>query len=258
MELRTAIILCGGKGTRLGSIGKKIPKTLIKIQGYPIIWYIINILKKNNFNHFILPVGHKGNLIKKYINNHKKFKKDNIDVVPTGENSSISKRIYKVKKIIKSEIFLLLNGDAIFDANLDKIYKQHKSKKIDVSFITCSTEADFGTVGIKNDKIIDFKRGISFNTVKSNNNKNYFGLVYSGMAIMKKKILKENFVNKSNFEKEFYPKIIKKYKCKSFDLDGTWHAMDNLKDINIINKKKENINMYKKIKKIIVKVNNDR
>ena len=47
MVFKTAVILCGGKGTRLGAIGKKLPKTLIKIHSKPIIWYIIKILQKN-------------------------------------------------------------------------------------------------------------------------------------------------------------------------------------------------------------------
>ena len=46
MNYRTAVILCGGKGTRLGELGKKFAKTLVKIQGKPILWYIINSLKK--------------------------------------------------------------------------------------------------------------------------------------------------------------------------------------------------------------------
>ena len=44
-EIRTAVILCGGRGTRLGSITKKIPKSLVEIKGKPIIWYILRILK---------------------------------------------------------------------------------------------------------------------------------------------------------------------------------------------------------------------
>lgn len=66
MNIRTAVILCGGKGTRLGLIGKKIPKTLVKIHGKPIIWYIIKILIKNKFNHFILPTGYKKNQIESF------------------------------------------------------------------------------------------------------------------------------------------------------------------------------------------------
>ena len=38
-KFRSAIILCGGKGTRLGSIGKKFPKTLVKIQGRDTLVY---------------------------------------------------------------------------------------------------------------------------------------------------------------------------------------------------------------------------
>ena len=46
MTHRTAVILCGGKGTRLGLLGKNVPKTLLKVHGKPILWYIIKFLKK--------------------------------------------------------------------------------------------------------------------------------------------------------------------------------------------------------------------
>ena len=118
MELKSmnsAVILCGGKGTRLGSLGKKIPKALVSIHNKPIIWYIINILISKGFNHFILPTGYKGIMIKKYIkkiNNKKSNYK--FDVIQTGVNTSISKRIYKIKNKIISKNFILLNGDYLF------------------------------------------------------------------------------------------------------------------------------------------------
>jgi glucose-1-phosphate cytidylyltransferase len=62
---RSAIILCGGKGTRLGELRKKLPKILLKVQRKEILWYIIRILKINKFDHLILPIGYKGHLIKK-------------------------------------------------------------------------------------------------------------------------------------------------------------------------------------------------
>ena len=37
---------------------------MVKIQNFPIIWYIIKFLQKNKFNHFILPIGYKGEQIK--------------------------------------------------------------------------------------------------------------------------------------------------------------------------------------------------
>ncbi len=96
-KIRTAIILCGGKGTRLGLLGKKIPKTMVKIHGREILWYIINILKKNNFNHLILPLGYKGNKIRNFFKKNKKIF-DKVDLVDTGLNSNIGKRISLVLK----------------------------------------------------------------------------------------------------------------------------------------------------------------
>ena len=133
-KFRTAIILCGGKGTRLGALSKKIPKTLIKIHNERILWFIIKILKKNKFNHFILPIGYKGKQIKKFIK--RTFNNENIKIFNTGFNTSISSRIHKVKKYIKSDDFLLLNGDAIFNFNLVKIYKNHVKNKTKMTFIS--------------------------------------------------------------------------------------------------------------------------
>ena len=66
-EDKAAIILCGGKGSRLGVLGKRLPKSLVQVQKKEILWYIINILSKNKFSHLILPTGYKGNVIKNFV-----------------------------------------------------------------------------------------------------------------------------------------------------------------------------------------------
>ena len=45
-KTKTAVILCGGKGTRLGSLSKKLPKSLVLVRNKPIIWFILKMLKK--------------------------------------------------------------------------------------------------------------------------------------------------------------------------------------------------------------------
>ena len=250
MNLRTAVILCGGSGTRLGQLGKKIPKSLVKIQQKPIIWFILKSLKKNRFNHFILPTGYKGNKIKSYIRQNSEFNNYKIELIDTGNKTSIAKRIFKIKKFIKSENFLILNGDSIFDTNLNDIFNIHSKKKHDISFISCEAKADFGTIGTIKNKVVNFQRNLSFGSVLTGK-KYYLGHVYSGMAIINKKILSENFKDNVNFEKEFYPKIIKKYKSSIKKLKGFWCAMDNMKDIDSLNKKKDNFQNYNKVKRIL-------
>ena len=249
MQIKTAVILCGGTGTRLGQLGKKIPKSLVKIHQKPIMWFILKSLKRYRFNHFILPIGFKGDQIKKFIRQNSEFKKFKIELIDTGTKTTIAKRIYRVKKFIKSDDFLLLNGDSIFDINLNQIFNNHKKNEYDISFISCESEADFGTIETINGKIINFKRNLNFESIQTGK-KNYKGHVYSGMAVINKKILNENFKNKKNFEKDFFPQIIKKYKSSICKLKGFWCAMDNMKDIDALNKKTINFNKYMKIKKM--------
>ena len=246
--IKTAIILCGGNGTRLGEIGKKIPKTLMKIQQKPILWYILKILLKNKINHFILPVGHKGNLIKFFL---KKFEKECkqkilIDIIETGKNTIISNRIYKVSPKIISDNFLLLNGDAIFDFNLSKIVKNHIKSNLHLTLMTCKVISPFGVVITKNNKPINFKRDMIYDALSINNN-NYKGAIFTGMALINKKILNSiNYKSFSNFETNFYPKILKKKKSAYNQINGFWYAMDNPKEINVANKldKKNKISKY--------------
>ena len=58
------IILCGGKGTRMGD--RTIPKPLVEIGGRPVLWHVMKIYAAQGFTHFILALGYKGDLIKRY------------------------------------------------------------------------------------------------------------------------------------------------------------------------------------------------
>ena len=251
---RTAIILCGGKGSRLGSIGKKIPKTLVEIHSKPILWYIIKNLLKNKFNHLILPVGYKSQMIRSYIDKNKdEFSGAKIDIINTGVDTIISKRIFKIKSYILSENFILLNGDAIFDFNIFNLFENHISKNNYLTFLGTSAPLSYGVVIFRKNKIHDFKREIVFNLVKQNYKKHFTGYVYSGMSIMNKKIMNASFKNYKNFEQDFYPKIIKKYKTDFRTVKGEWFSIDNEKDINSLNQ--QNTKKYISIKKIFKKLN---
>ena len=63
MILVKVIILCGGKGLRMRGLAEDVPKVLAKVNGQPIIWHIMKHFSRYNHNHFILPVGYKGDQI---------------------------------------------------------------------------------------------------------------------------------------------------------------------------------------------------
>ena len=77
-----AIILAGGKGTRLAEYTNKIPKPMVRINGKPIISYIIDHYLDFGVSKILIAGGYKCNVIKKYFNQHKK-KYPNIKVINT-------------------------------------------------------------------------------------------------------------------------------------------------------------------------------
>lgn len=255
MNFKSAIILCGGKGTRLGTLGKKIPKTLVEINKRPIIWYIIYSLLRNSINHLILPLGYKGEMIKKYLVKTGLINKKDIkiDIINTGINTPIAKRIFKASKYIKSKNFLLLNGDAIFDFNIKNFFKSHKKNRNKATFISCHAPLNYGVIVTKKKKIVNFIRDIEINKVGSSKKKNYVSYIFSGMIILNKSILNLNFKNFDNFEKKLYPILIKSKKTGFSDIqNGFWHSVDSVKDLIRLNKEynpKKNMQVKKLLQK---------
>ena len=249
---RSAVVLCGGRGTRLGALGKKLPKTMIKIQGKEIIWYIINILKKNKFNQIILPLGYRGNMIRKLAKKYKSLFNE-VDLINTGINSNIEKRISLIRDKIKSDNFLLLNGDAIFNFDIDKIFKKHQQRKKDITFIAAENTYPYGTIGTRKGKVIDFNRNLNYEALKVRNKNSYTAFNYTGMSIIKTetlKKLKKKCKEASNFETKLFPIFIKSFNSEFTKLIGFWHSIDNIKDIKAINDKKTLKNKYTNLRKI--------
>jgi len=250
---RTAVILCGGKGTRLGDIGKKIPKTLVKIQGKEILWFIISSLLKNNFQNIILPLGYKSEKIKKFIKKQFKKKINNIKLVNTGTNTNIGKRISLILPHIKSDNFVLMNGDAIFNLNLKSILSKHIKDRSFVTFLIGTITNPYGTIGVKKNKVIDFKRNLVYESINVRNYSNYKAYSYSGISILNTNFLKQKkkIISKSkNFEQDLYPLIIKKNKVNLFKIRSIWHSVDNIKDIISVNSNKQDKQKYLKLKKL--------
>ena len=126
------VIMAGGKGTRISSIASDIPKPMIPIQGVPVLEREIANLKKQGFTDIIITVGHLGNIIMDYFGDGSK--KSPI----TGESFGVNIEyffeetplgnagaLFRLKDKL-TEDFLLLNADAIFDIDFNRLVDFHK------------------------------------------------------------------------------------------------------------------------------------
>ena len=122
------VILAGGKGTRISEYTKSLPKPMIEICGKPIIHRIIDHYIKYGHREFIIALGYKGNLIKKYFVKNKFGKKVKIKLIDTGLATMTGGRLKRLKKYL-DKTFLMTYGDGLSNVNLSKLANFHKSKK---------------------------------------------------------------------------------------------------------------------------------
>lgn len=118
--------MAGGKGTRISSVASDIPKSMIKIEGKPVLEREIECLRDQGFTDIIITVSH----LAEHIINH--FEDGSslgvhieyyIEKVPLGNAGAL----YKLKDKLTDD-FLLLNADSIFDIDFNRLVNFHKTK----------------------------------------------------------------------------------------------------------------------------------
>ena len=233
-----AVILCGGFGSRMGSITKEIPKPLIPIHNQPILWYILMTLSKYKINNLIFPLGYKGALLQEYVETNFGKSEFCLHFTDTGIDTSIALRMSKISEIIPENTdFLLLNSDTIFDFDLMAMLNLHRNSN---SLITLSSVEIVSVWGLvhkeKDGSVVGFSRDRKAHYLSSNGNHDDRGYIYSGISFINKNALKYIDLKKNtNFEQDLFSTIIEMKRVANYDIEGSWFAIDTEKDINMIN-----------------------
>ena len=232
-----AVVLCGGMGTRISELTKKIPKSLISVYQKPIIWYVISSLIKNDIKEIIFPLGYKGGQIKRYVLKHFKSKDLKFYFVETGEKTEINDRIKMIKdELEKFENFLLVNSDTIFDFNLKKFIKFHVNNNFLISLSGIKMFANWGSI-VKNSDNLVKNFTINSKIIKYNIDKyeKYPSYRNTGISIINSYCL--NFISKiknKNFEHSLYNNFIKKKNVGVQIFDSFWYPIETFKDFILL------------------------
>ena len=118
------IIMAGGKGTRISSIASDIPKPMIPIEGKPVLEHEIICLREQGFTDFIITVSHLGSVIMNYLGNGSRF---GVQIQYFNEEKPLGNAgaLFKLRDQLTDD-FLLINADAIFDIDFNRLVSFHK------------------------------------------------------------------------------------------------------------------------------------
>lgn len=223
MVLKTAVIIAGGKGERLGEIGKNMPKPLVQVAGKPILERIIVWLKKNGVEKIVVGVGYKKEMIKQYFGDGSKWGVK-ISYVEHDENGG-TEDAFKTdieKSGIEDENFYAMNGDQITDLYLESLTEEHINKDAIATLVTTNLRTNFGLIQVDDqNRIIDLKekgevKGLLMNT---------------GIYVFNKKI--KDYLKGGNIEENTFRRLIKERKAFSFYYDGMWSSFNDQKELKV-------------------------
>jgi len=223
------IIVCGGRGKRMGLLTKNVPKPMVKIGGKTIIEHKLNYYDKQSVKKFIFCLGYKSNILKNFL--IKKIKKGIFS--DGGLKPGILKRIFMVKKYILEDT-IISYGDTLAKINFKDLILKHKKSKCLLTLVVAPIENPFGVVSWgKNGIATSFKEKPTLN--------HFIGYAVISPNFIKKitqKIINlkdgEGFVQAINYLKK--KKMVNIYKFN--DLQVTINSPEELKNA------KNNYNKY--------------
>jgi NDP-sugar pyrophosphorylase family protein len=213
--LMQMVILCGGLATRLGGIAKKIPKSMIDIDGKPFLEYQIVYLKKKSIKDIVLCVGHLFEKIEDYFGDGSKFGV-NIKYSHDGDNPLGPIGAVKNAEGLLKDVFFIMYGDTYLSVDYQKVY----------SFFTQNDKQGLMVVYKNNDKFDKSNISIDNNMVTGYGENDAIYIDY-GTSLLHKESLDIVPRNQMYSTGEFFSNLIKKNELLALETKERFYHIGN-------------------------------
>jgi glucose-1-phosphate cytidylyltransferase len=237
-------ILAGGHGTRLAEETEVKPKPMVEIGGRPILWHIMKIYSHQGFNNFVIALGYKGDIIKKYMVDYCSLVSDltvnlkngevkihdgekldwNVDLIDTGLHTQTGGRIKRLKPFVNDKTFMLTWGDGVSDINLKNLLHFHRSHGKLATLTAVRPPARYGHLELKGDVVEEF----------SEKPQTGEGWINGAFFVLEPAIFDYIEGNDTQWEKEPLENLSKDGQLMAYRHTSYWQCMDTLREKYIL------------------------
>lgn len=212
------VILCGGLATRLGLLAKKIPKSMILVDGKPFLEYQIEYAKQFGINDIVLCVGHISNYIENYFDDGHAF---GVSIRYSYDGDKLLGPIGALKRASSylDDVFFSLYGDSFVFVDYKNMYDVFfKKNKIGMM----SVFQNFDKTDSSNLVVCD-GRVVKYNNEKTKD----MTFIDYGVSIFRKKAL--DFIPKNIFfsTKDFYSKLVDLNELLAYEMKKRFYHIGN-------------------------------
>lgn len=237
------IILAGGLGTRLSEETENKPKPMVLIDEKPILWHLMNIFSSQGMDEFVLALGFRGDVIKRWlldlneldgditIDTHSKkvqhLGRDPSDswkvtALETGQSTQTGGRISRCMRAFPSERVLVTYGDGLANISINKLLAFHESHGKLATITAVRPPARFGYLRTEGNQVTYF----------GEKNQADEGWINGGFFILEPGVADLLSVDSGPFEQGALPILAQLGELMAFHHEGFWQPMDTLRERN--------------------------
>ncbi len=235
-----AVLLAGGLGTRLAEETELKPKPMVEIGGHPILWHIMQLYAHFGFNDFVIALGYKGHVIKKFMMDyntlnsnmtvkpnsgqimyHKSGKQDlTVELIDTGLQTQTGGRLKRLTPYISDERFFMTYGDGVSNVDIRALLEFHKKHGKLCTLTAVRPPARFGHMLFEDELV----------TKVSNQLQTEEGWINGGFLVCEPQVLDYIDGDSTAWEKEPLERIAADGQLMAYKHEGFWQCMDTIRD----------------------------
>jgi glucose-1-phosphate cytidylyltransferase len=179
IESMKVAILAGGVGSRIQEETEIKPKPMVEIGGRPILWHIMKHYAHYGFRDFVIALGYRGEVIKRYMIEYASLHSDltvglrdgsviarngngrepddwTVDLIDTGQETATGGRIKRLAPHVGDATFMLTWGDGVSDIDLHALLAFHRSHGKLATVTAARPPARFGHIEMEGDAVVEF------------------------------------------------------------------------------------------------------
>jgi glucose-1-phosphate cytidylyltransferase len=237
-------ILAGGVGTRLVEETEIKPKPMVEIGGQPILWHIMMHYAHHGFKRFVIALGYRGEVIKKFmvdycslhsnltvnlktgeVQIHDGVKPDwTVELVDTGISTLTGGRIKRLAPYLSNETFMLTWGDGVSNVNLNELLAFHRSHGKLATLTAVRPSARFGHLDLIGDHVAEF----------SEKPQTREGWINGAFFVLEPGVFDYVDGDETQWEKEPLERLARDGQLMAYRHPEFWQCMDTLRDKRLL------------------------
>lgn len=213
-KVEKAVILAGGRGTRMRPFTYEVPKPMIPVQGKPLLQHIVELLRKYDIRDIILSTGYMGDKIREYFGNGSRFGVD-VSYVEEKEELGTAGSLNLMKGMLNGT-FLMFNGDILANIDLHDFIVFHRENRAlaTIALTPVKDPSRFGVARLRGNRILEFIEKPK-NNIRSK-------LINAGVYVLEPEVVEYVPEGRAMMEKDVFPRLAEENKLFGYPFDGQW------------------------------------